>query len=800
MDIKYNFPKQAISYKRKTQKWAEQCVRYADHNSILSSSGIRKTVRHKKINYDLVSGKIHLEDMINILNPEGFKFNNKRNKPKKVEHYPIINKVIDLLLGEEIASSFDYKAVVTNPTSISDMESAKAYFIKGKLQQIVTANAQSEEEAYQALQSLQQYMNNDYQDFREMRANQLLNHFSKEQDWKQTFVEGYKDNLIVQEEIYQCSLENGIPVLNKLDPNKVYAYGMGSSNRFEDADIIAIEDYWQIGRILDVYGSSMSKKDIEFLENMYESRKDSTDRRYEEYGDPLEQFRYGDYLSNIKLTENGCEFNDGVEFSDLPQDIQGNIRVLQVYWKSIREVKKVKSYDSVTGDEIYNIYTEDYVINKDLGEEETKMYINEAWQGVMIGAGEHAIFVDCKPCPIQYNRMGNPSKCHFGIIGQIVNTNSSESYSIVDKMRNYSYMYDLIMDQLKRQISSNMGKIVVFNDAMKPDGWDFEKWIYYAKAAGVMLVDPYKEAAPGKYGGQMQVANVIDAELGNSIQQKVNILQYIEQEVANLVGITPQRLGAIQNRETVGGVERSTLQSSHTTRYYFEIHNNIKKRVVECMLELIKFSMRDNNDKYKYITSDFSRMLKDFDDDIFLEADHGIVVEAIYDTDKLEQRIDQAAQLSLQAGTMNFSTYVKITTGTSSLAERVKFIESSEQQMQQQKQQEQQLQQQLQQQQIEAQQQNLLMQYEHEDSLNQRDNETKIVVAEIGAAKSAPEDMSDNDERDFSEKQRQFNERLNLDKERLNFDKEKSEKDNNLKIQIEKMKQNSRQTTNKNNK
>lgn len=801
MDTKYNFPTQALSYKKKTKKWAEQCVRYADHNSLLSSSSIRHTIRHKKINYDLMAGKVHLSDMLNIISPEGFKFNKKYSKPKKIEHYPIANKAMNLLIGEEEASAFEYKAIVTNPTAVSQMEIDKANFIKQRLQQIVASDAQTEEEALQAVQSLQHYMNCDYQDFREMRANQLINHFSKEQDWKSIFTEGFKDNLYVQEEIYQCYLENGLPMMRKLDPNKVYAYGMGSSNRFEDADMIVIEDYWQIGKILDVYGDKMSKKDIDFLEDVYNNRKTAGDRRYEEYGDPLNYIAFGEYFKGIDFVDGECRFKDGVSFNDLPQDIQGNIRVLQVYWKSIRKIKKVKSYDPITGEAIYDFYTEDYVINKDLGEEEQIMYVNEAWQGTMIGAGDNAIFVDCKPCPVQYNKMGNPSKCHFGIIGQIINTNTNQSYSMVDMMRNYSYMYDFVMDQYKRLISSNLGKIVVFNDAMKPDDWDFEKWLYYAKACGVMLVDPYKEAAPGKYGGQMQVANVVDAELGDSIQQKVNMLQYIEQSVMNIVGITPQRLGAIQNRETVGGVERSTLQSSHVTRPYFESHNNIRKRVVECMLELIKFTMKDkSNDKYKYITSDSSYLLNEMDDDAFLECDHGIVIEAIYNTEQIAQRIEQAAQLSLQSGNMTFSTYIKLTTGTNSLAEKTKMAEYSEQVMQQQKQQEQQMQQQLQQQQLEAQQQNLLMQYEHEDALNQRDNNTKIAVAQIQAnaklAASVPVDNEDSD-RDFNENQRQFDEKMKLEQDKLNFNKEQSNKNNKLKLQIERMREANKNKTSK---
>ena len=56
----------------------------------------------------------------------------------------------------------------------------------------------------------------------------------------------------------------------------------------------------------------------------------------------------------------------------------GNIRVLRVYWKSRRKIKRVKSYDPETGEEIFSFRDETYIIDKDRGEEEHTFWINEA--------------------------------------------------------------------------------------------------------------------------------------------------------------------------------------------------------------------------------------------------------------------------------------------------------------------------------------------------------------------------------------------------------------------------------------
>jgi len=95
--------------------------------------------------------------------------------------------------------------------------------------------------------------------------------------------------------------------------------------------------------------------------------------------------------------------------------------------------------------------------------------------------------------------------------------------------------------------------------------------MYYAKANHIAVVDSFKEGnkgvATGKLAGMLnnQSSGVIDADQGNAIQNDINLLQFIKMEMGEVMGITPQREGQVSNRETVGGVERAVLQSSHIT-------------------------------------------------------------------------------------------------------------------------------------------------------------------------------------------------------------------------------------------
>ena len=89
---------------------------WADKKTFFNYSLVRKSVMHKKINYDLVNGIVHPSDMHLILNPDNVEAG---YIPDKVQHYPIINSKLNVLRGEESKRVNDFKAIITNPTGVS---------------------------------------------------------------------------------------------------------------------------------------------------------------------------------------------------------------------------------------------------------------------------------------------------------------------------------------------------------------------------------------------------------------------------------------------------------------------------------------------------------------------------------------------------------------------------------------------------------------------------------------------------------------------------------------------------------
>lgn len=351
-----------------------------------------------------------------------------------------------------------------------------------------------------------------------------------------------------------------------------------------------------------------------------------------------------------------------------------------------------------------------------------------------------------RPKIVQYNRLSNPSRCHFGFVGSIYNMNDNKPFSLVDIMKPYAYLYNVLHDRLNKAIAANWGKIVKLDLAMIPKGWEVDKWMYYAKVNHIAVVDSFKEgnigAATGKLSGMMQQSSgVMDLEQGNYIQQHIQLLDFVKMEMSEAVGISKQREGNISASETVGGVERSNLQSSHITEWLFQMHDNVKKRALEAFLETAKIALKGKSKKFQYILGDGSIKVSDIDGDEFAESDYGLVIDNSNESQKLEESLTQLAHAALQNQSLSMASIIKIL-NSPSMSEVQRIIEKDEKDIQERKSKELQDNIKVQQEQIKANAELQQQKMELEDTMNQRDNETKILIAEMMANQEVPEDNS----------------------------------------------------------
>lgn len=792
------YPKQTLPYKSKGDKWRRENVDWGASRTYFNFSPVRRNVVQMKTNYDLINGIIHMDDVVKILNPGDI---STAFLPEKIQHYPIINSKINTLRGEESARAFDWRAIVTNPYSISKIEEEKKNQFYSSIQRLVEDTGIDQQQAEQQMSDTYEYFDYTWQDLREIRANELLKHYIKEQNFKQIFNDGFVDACICSTEAYQVGIVGGEPVLTRLNPMKLRVFRSGYSNHIEDADVIVYEDYWSPGRIVDTFYDELSANDIKWLSNELPDFGSASPIGAEgNYNEAYPFIRKNSFIGEDGILvdkESGLysvfdELNmiDGGLGSDLlPYDVAGNIRVIRVWWKSKRKIYKVKSYDPETGEENFDFYPETYIPDKDAGEEAETLWINEAWEGTKIGED---IYVGMRPCLVQHNTVSNPSRCHFGIVGTIYNINESMPYSLVDMMKPYNYLYDAIHAKLVDLIATNWGKILEMDLALKPRGWEVEKWMYFARVNKVLIKDSFNEGtsgvAKGKLAGGLNNASkgYIDADWGQSIQNYIQLLQWSKDSMSDLVGINRQREGNTYSRETVGGIERAVLQSSYITDWLFKEHDDTKRRVMTAFLEECKGALRGGNKKFQYMLSDRSMKIMDIPGDEFAESDYGILVDNSDDTKRFNSMIDSLAQAATQ-NQYKISTLIKLYS-SGSIQEKIRMIERDEKMMQQIQQENAMREQQLAQQKMQAEMQMKQAEMEQKDLLNQRDNKTKIDVATLNAQAEYLRlgiYAEDNDEKIVREKLDL--ERDKLKQQILEFDKElrQREKESDQKKEIE---------------
>ena len=156
-------------------------------------------------------------------------------------------------------------------------------------------------------------------------------------------------------------------------------------------------------------------------------------------------------------------------------------------------------------------------------------------------------------------------------------------------------MYIVLWYRLELALARDKGKVVNMDVTQIPKSMHItpDKWLHYLSSVGVNFINPYEEgwSIPGREGGkaaQFNQITALDLTMSNVIAEYIQLMDKIEQLAGTISGITEQRQGAISSTELVGNVERSVTQSSHITEPLFWVHAQVKRHVLNMLLNTAK--------------------------------------------------------------------------------------------------------------------------------------------------------------------------------------------------------------------
>lgn len=730
-----SFPAQKLPMSKKTQAWKEACVDYVvgAGDSGFGGNG-RSRSDEMQTYYDLYNSIYNEKDLKYVTNP----FKQDDGFPAMAQDYNIIKPYVDQLLGEETKRPFNFHPQRTSDIAASELQEKAKEMLMDYIQATIASKLSPEQAAryeqalatgeIQTPEAIAKYLQKDYKDIAETEAYHALQFLKRKLNLTHEFYKGWKDALIGGEEIYYIGVINGDPYVERVNP-MYFDYEHSLDLEFiDDAAWCRRKMIMSATEIYDRFYDKMSERQLNELLELIDQRPGA--------GNNPEIRKTSIDYESIKLHKINS-------FTDNPFDID-HIVVYHCCWKSFKKIGFVTLLNSETGEVEEFQVDEDYKVT---GTEQSVEWdwIIEVWEGYRIGDD---MYIGIQPIEYQHISADNPNSQKLPYTGVVYNNTNSKPRSLVSMMKPLQYMYIVVWYRLELALSRDKGKVAVMDITQIPKSMniDVNKWMHYLSALGVAFINPYDEGwdIPGREGGKPSQFNQLsswDLTMSNVIAEYIQLMQKIEDMVAKLTGITPQRQGQLAASELVNNVNTAVNMSYHITEPWFWNHNQVKRRVLTMLLNTSKAAWKDSKRYLNYILDDATRAFVQLSDNFFYE-DMDIFVD---DSTKNQQYIDQLKQL-LQPAMQNGASLLDIAEiitldNMSMIKNRLEEIEQKRmEQMQQQQQAEQQAQQQIAEQQNQLKEEELMLK-EAEMDLEKykvdQDNATKITVAQLNAYRGA---------------------------------------------------------------
>ncbi len=749
------FPFQKLPLSKKDEEWRKACV-----DSIISrmwsSEAIEGRTKRERmaIAYDLYNGILDEKDIQYVTNP----FKVEDGFPASIQNINIIKPHVDLLLGEEIRRPLNYVTIQTNEDVVSEIQAQAEELLMEYLQQDVENNALEKDKPL-TIEEIEKYLKYDYKTSAERLASSTLEYLKEKLQLQNEFVKGFKDALIAGNEIYYVGIVNGEPYVERVD--------VLDCDYDKDPNVEFIEDGDWFCRVKYMTPYAIYDNFFDFISE-------------EEFKDVLEKLPNSGRGRDVSYSP--IIYRNVQDMTNLSSEDEFRMNILPVYhvqWRSFKKIYYLEKEDGTT-----EIVDENYALAANVKGLKSD-WIPEIWEGYRIGQD---IYIGIQPLQYQSQSMDDLTKPKLSYTGTVYNDTNTRSKSLVEIMKPLQYMYVILWYRLELALAKDKGRILNMDPTQIPKsmGISVEKWLHYLTALGINFVNPYEEGwdVPGRQGGKPAQFNQIssqDLSMTAVIADYIRLMDKIEDMLGRLSGVSQQRLGSIETRESVGNVQKSVTQSSFITEYLFYKHDQVKKRVLTNLINVAKYAWKESGKKkLHFVLGDARRVFMDINDD-FLYSDYDVFITNSSESFEALQTLRTLVQPAMQNGaTLSDAVLILTENNISEIKNKLADIDRERARREEEMQKAQQ----------EAQERLLQMQLDKEAEKNRimeedsiRKAETAITVAEIQASAKMLDVDKNNDgvvdfksqleaerlrlEADFKEKKLQEEMRKNRENERL---------------------------------
>lgn len=612
-----------------------------------------------KVWYDLFNNKVKQSDLAYVAMPYGEEMG---AMPARMKNKDIISGKIKAMLGMETKRPFKptFYAVNKEATTRKEQEEfgrmrdyVVAEIIKplkeqaeARLQAETKGREMSEEELKQIQQQIDEelqqqtpeevkkYMKREHQDPAEVMYNQLSRYAIKKLDIENKFDLCFKHGMISARQVMYLGIHNNEPESWVVNPMRFNYHKTEHQIFIQDSPSASAIYYFHISEIVKLFGDEIDDKTIDKLQSELSYT----------HEDAMLHWFDDDTTDSVFNYSTTARYN--------------SVRAVHSVWKSLRKMGFLR-YKDTNGVERERIVDESYTLLVEAGDIEIKwLWLPEVYETWKLGKDT---YVRMGAIPNQIRDIDNPYECKLPYYGVVYDDLNSDEISLVGRLVDYQYLYNIICFRIEMLAASDKGKKVLMNINNVPNelGINIETWAYYMETSPTMFFNPDEEGSG--YQDANTVAKVIDLSLASDIQKYVDFAEYIRIQAGKSVGITDNVEGQTGPREAVNNTKQNLVQSSHILEPYFNLHAMFKAEYIKGLAEATKIAYAGSGKtKLAFILDEMSNEIINIDLGLLEASTFGVFYEESSKAEEIKDTLQQLAHAAMQNGKVELSAVVSV--------------------------------------------------------------------------------------------------------------------------------------------
>ena len=455
----------------------------------------------------------------------------------------------------------------------------------------------------------------------------------------------------MRENDYEMKLWNPVLTFYHKSPDVRY---VSQGNWVGNFDIMSIPD------VIDKYGYLMDEDELNSLEEIYPIKAAGYLQNMPNDGSYYDPTHSREWNSNAEKGP-GLAMRQHNSFNELANGFTGNsiddilkesedfldygrdsmLRVTTAYWKSQKKIGHYSWIDKETGVINDMIVSEDFKITDPgvydttvvkektretliAGEHVDWIWINETWGGIKIGNNRainyandedsnsfSPIYLNVAPIKFQFKGDYSLYGCKLPVEGAIFSDRNTKSTSLVDKMKPYQIGYNLVNNQIADILIDELGTVIMLDQNSLPKHSLGEDWGKDSYANAYVAMKDFQmlplDTSLRNTEGATNFNNyqVLNMEQSGRLMSRIQLANYFKQQCFESIGISQQRMGAVNAQETATGVEQAINMSYSQTEIYFINHSeNLMPRVHQMRTDLAQYyHSKKPSVRLQYMTS-----------------------------------------------------------------------------------------------------------------------------------------------------------------------------------------------------